>query len=172
VELKSQDVLLLLKLVSYGKTPWTYQRLSDDLWISTSQLYLSVRRCMAARLMEQGEQPRPYRPHVKEFLIHGVRYCFPADRGNLTRGIPTSYAAPPLDKIIVQSADPPPVWPYAKGEVRGMALLPIHRAAPEAAMKDPKLYEMLALLDAVREGRAREREIASRELITRIDQAW
>ena len=122
--------------------------------------------------MEEGKQPRPYRPHLKEFLIHGVKYCFPAEQGKLTRGIPTSYAASPLNSTIVQSDDPPPVWPYARGEARGMALSPIHRAAPAAALKDTKLYEMLALLDAVRIGRAREREIASRELITRIDQAW
>jgi hypothetical protein len=43
---------------------------------------------------------------------------------------------------------------------------------PEAAMKDPKLYEMLALLDSIRDGRVREREIAVRELTQRIDQAW
>jgi hypothetical protein len=77
-----------------------------------------------------------------------------------------------LDKLIVQSPEPPPVWPYAKGSVRGISFLPLHRSVPEAAMKDPKLYEMLALLDAIRDGRAREREIAVRELSTRIDQAW
>jgi hypothetical protein len=172
MELKSLDVLLLLKLIAYGHDEWTYQRLSQDLEISRSQLHLAVRRCIASRLMEEGEQPQPYRPHLKEFLIHGVKYCFPAHQGKLTRGIPTSYAAPPLNATIVESEDPPPVWPYAKGEVRGIALSPIHRAAPPAALKDCKLYEMLALLDAVRAGRAREREIAARELILRMDQAW
>jgi hypothetical protein len=36
-------------------------------------------------------------------------------------------------------------------------------------MHDRELYEFLALLDAIREGRAREREIAIRELTARID---
>jgi len=56
--------------------------------------------------------------------------------------------------------------------VRGISFLPLHRSVPEAAMRDPKLYEMLALLDAIRDGRAREREIAVRELTKRIDQVW
>jgi hypothetical protein len=38
-------------------------------------------------------------------------------------------------------------------------------------LKDRKLYELLALVDAIREGRAREREIAIRELTARIDSA-
>ena len=38
-----------------------------------------------------------------------------------------------------------------------------------AALQDPRLYELLALVDAIRDGRAREREIAVRELTSRID---
>jgi hypothetical protein len=36
-------------------------------------------------------------------------------------------------------------------------------------LRDPKLHELLALVDAIREGRAREREIAIQELTKRID---
>jgi hypothetical protein len=166
--LKPLDVLVLLKLVVYGNTGWTYHRLAHDLGISPSQLHTSVKRCVASRLLEASESPRPLRSQIKEFMIHGVKYCFPADYGGLTRGIPTAYAAPPLNQLIASSNDPPPVWPYAMGKVRGMMLSPIHKAAPEAASQDEKLYLLLALLDALRTGRAREREIATRELIARI----
>jgi len=64
------------------------------------------------------------------------------------------------------------VWPYAKGTVRGISFLPLHRSVPEAALRNTELYEMQALVDAIRDGRAREREIAVRELTQRIDQAW
>lgn len=37
--------------------------------------------------------------------------------------------------------------------------------APVAALKDPLLYEQLALIDAIRDGRPRERQLAERELI-------
>jgi len=172
VELKAQDVVIVLKLLANGAAPWTYARLSEELGISVSQIHSAVGRSVAARLIEKDQQLQPFRPHVKEFLVHGVKYCFPAEAGQLTRGIPTAYAAPPLNSIVMEAGDPPPVWPYAKGEVRGMALLPLHRAVPQAAMKDQKLYEMLALLDSIRSGRAREREHAVRELTHRIDQAW
>lgn len=162
----------MLKLLAKGPVSWTYAGLSEELGISVSQIHSAVRRAVTARLIEQNEQLQPYRPHVKEFLVHGVKYCFPAEAGQLTRGIPTAYAAPPLNSIVMEAGDPSPVWPYAKGQVRGIALLPLHHAVPQAALKDPKLYEMLALLDSIRTGRAREREYAVKELTHRIDRAW
>jgi hypothetical protein len=63
----------------------------------------------------------------------------------------------------------PPVWPYAEGPLRGIAFSPLYKNVPQAALRDSKLYELLALVDAIREGRAREREIAIRELTARID---
>ena len=168
--LKRLDVLVLLKLIIYGNNGWTYQRLGADLGISPSQLHLAVKRCTKSRLLEAAETLRPFRTQLKEFLIHGVKYCFPAEYGGLTRGIPTAYAAPPLNQFIVQSSEPPPVWPHGDGTVRGMTLMPIHKAAPRAALNDARLYELLTLVDALRSGRAREREIAARELAARIDQ--
>jgi hypothetical protein len=159
VELKPQDVVMLLRILAYGTEPWTYSKLSGDLGISTSQLHMAVQRCVAARLIEQGAASKPFRTALKEFLVYGVKYTFPVERKGATRGIPTGYAAPPLDKLIVQSPERPPVWPYAKGTVRGISFLLLHRIVPEAAMRDPKLYEMLALLGAIRDGRVREREI-------------
>jgi hypothetical protein len=35
---------------------------------------------------------------------------------------------------------------------------------PEAALRDPALYEKLALVDALRDGRVRERKLAEQEL--------
>jgi hypothetical protein len=170
--IKPVDVLVLLKLIAYGDQLWSYSRISADIGVVPSQISNSLRRSAKARLLEHGPEPRPYKPHLREFLIHGVKYCFPAVTGSLTRGIPTSYAAPPLNSVISDTGDPPPVWPYPRGEVRGIALMPIHRAVPEAALKDEKLYQLLALVDAIRTGRARERELASRELSARIEGQW
>ena len=43
----------------------------------------------------------------------------------MTRGVPTSYAAPPLNKHIAQGGDPPPVWAYPQGNQRGVSLEPL-----------------------------------------------
>jgi hypothetical protein len=37
---------------------------------------------------------------------------------------------------------------------------PPHKGAPKAALQDPKFYGVLALSDAIRSGRARERNLA------------
>jgi hypothetical protein len=39
---------------------------------------------------------------------------------------------------------------------------------PHACKVDPKLYELLALVDAIRDGRSREAEIAVKEIQSRI----
>ena len=169
--LKPQDVVVLLKLVIVGSRPWTYQRLAEELSMSQSEVHAGVRRAVAARLMNDATTAGGQVNYLalREFLIHGVRYAYPPKRGGLTRGMPTGYAAPPLDKVIAPSSDPPPVWPYAEGAVRGLSLDPLYPSVPAAAERDPKLYELLALVDAMRDGRARERNFAAKEFEKRIN---
>jgi hypothetical protein len=76
------------------------------------------------------------------------------------RGVPTGYAAEPLKRWIVPGNEPPPVWPSPEGKTRGYSLAPLYSTVPKAALRDHYLYEELALIDAIREGRSREREIA------------
>jgi hypothetical protein len=127
----------------------------------------SLKRLERSRLLD-GQTGRPALNAVEEFLIHGVKYSFPVQRGEATRGMPTAYAASPLNDQIAANSDLPPVWPDAEGDVRGVTLEPLHKAAPKAARKDPTLYELLALIDALRDGRARERQLAEKELIARL----
>lgn len=182
--LHSQDVVLLLKLVASrdASKPWTYAELGKELFMSASQVFRSVERAEMARLLvapiipapsNNGEHSPggmlwPNRNYLKEFLIHGVKYAFPAERGGPTRGVPTAEAAPPLVQHF-PDFQLPPVWPSAEGAFRGIAFSPLYKNVPQAASQDPKLYELLALVDAIREGRTREREIAIRELTARID---
>ena len=168
--LKPQDVVIVLKLVALGRQPWTYQRLAGELSISPSEAHAGLKRAVAARLVSDvsAGQGRPILPALEEFLVHGVRYAYPAEHGRLTRGMPTGYAAPPLNRTIVPSSDPPPVWPCAEGTVRGYSFSPLYRTVPIAASRDPLLYEMLALVDALRDGRARERSLAVGELAARL----
>jgi hypothetical protein len=111
---------------------------------------------------------RPNVSALEEFLVHGLKYAFPAERGEVTSGIPTSYAAEPLKSEVAMSNDLPPVWPWPEGNTRGIRLEPLYKNVPRAALRDPKLYQLLALVDAIRDGRARERKIAERELVNRL----
>jgi hypothetical protein len=78
----------------------------------------------------------------------------------MVRGIPTATATEPLKSLFLEDGEPPPVWPYANGTVRGTSFLPLYKGAPQAALLDGKLYELLALCDAIRGGRTRERSLA------------
>jgi hypothetical protein len=165
--LLAQDVVLLAKLVSYAAARPPIAQVAGDLALSPSQVHASLKRLTRSRLID-AQTDRPLLKPVEEFLIHGVKYAFPVERGEPTRGMPTGYAAPPLSDQIAASGDLPPVWPDPEGKVRGITLEPLHRAAVKAARQDRPLYELLALIDAVRDGRARERQLAEKELSARL----
>ena len=162
-----QDVVVLVKLLGYRTGRPSIAHVAGELALSPSQVHASLKRLERSRLID-AQTGRPLLKAVEEFLIHGVRYAFPVQRGETTRGMPTAYAAPPLGDQIADSGDLPPVWPDPHGEVRGATLEPLHRAAPKAARKDPALYELLALIDALRDGRVRERQLAEKELRARL----
>ena len=168
---RPQDVLVLLKLVASPESGATYARLAEEVGMSTSQVYRSLERAERARLYV-GSRRAPIRAALLSFVLHGVPYAFPAARGQRTRGVPTGAAAPPLNEQFlpggVYSEGEVPVWPYAEGSVVGYAVEPLHAAAPAAALRDPALYELLSLVDALREGRARERTLASEALAARL----
>ena len=170
--LRPQDVVVLLKL-AIPESPVSYLELAHELGISGSEVHAAVRRASKAGLLNISTL-RPKREALLEFLLHGLKYVFPAERGASTRGVPTGYAAPPLrshfvsEPLVGVSARRIPVWPDPEGEARGEELKPLYRSVPKAARRDPKLYELLVLVDAIRSGGARERHLAEDELTKRL----
>jgi hypothetical protein len=164
--LKPQDVVVLLKLSVLGGE-WSYPSLAQALGMSASEVHNAIRRATDSGLMNPATK-RPDRQALVEFLVHGLRYVFPAERGGITRGVPTAYAALPLKDRISAGDEPVPVWPDPEGQVRGEELRPLYRSVPGAARRDPALYELLALVDSIRAGRARERALAAEELRKRL----
>jgi len=163
--LHPQDVVVALKLTLHPGL--TIQKLADSLGLSLSAIHRSVARAKDAGLLRSGR--RPIRHSVREFVLHGLRYAFPAVRGSMTPGMPTAHAALPLSKQIHAGVDPIPVWPDSSGEARGEALEPLYPSVPTAARADAELYQLLALIDALRSGRARERNLAEEHLTRLLD---
>ena len=52
---------------------------------------------------------------------------------------------------------------------QGYAFSPLYPSVPVVALRDASLYELLALVDAICDGRARERNLAAKELESRLD---
>jgi hypothetical protein len=165
--IKPQDVLVLLKMVVWEGKPYRLLDLSAELGLSQSEISIALERTMNAGLLDSSRR-KPIKASLAEFLIHGLKYVFPAVIGPIDRGIPTAHSAPPLAKRIISQVHDQMVWPSPMGTMRGQTVSPLYESAPQAAQKDPQLYEWLALLDAVRLGRARERNIAATEIQKRL----
>jgi hypothetical protein len=167
--LKPQDVMVALKLVSRGSAvPWKYAELASELSMSASEVHGGVRRLTDCRLFNHSLQ-RVDRLALRNFLVHGIAHVFPANPVEQARGMPTAISAPPLAGKLLVGDEDRMVWPSSKpGGVRGRRIDPLYRSAPEAASRDPALYELLALVDALRAGRARERHLARQELERRL----
>ncbi len=167
--MKPQDILLVLKVLSkyISKESWSQRELADELGISIGEINAGLKRNQKSGFLDSELLPVKYA--IKEFLLHGFKYCFPPEMGQPTRGIKTAYAAPFLVDQFV-SHELPPVWPDSDGEDRGFELKPLYKSVPFAIKSDQRLYRFLALLDVLRSGRKREINIAKEMLIEEIEQ--
>ena len=171
-KIKSQDIPILLQVILLGKQ-WKYEELEKTLTISKSALHRSLQRCSNAKFIAES-QTQVFTINLLEFLIHGVKYAFAVNAGKITRGIPTAHSAAPLKKNIIAQQDVY-VWASVKGTVKGQAIEPLHAVVPQIAFKNTQLYEMLALIDAIRVGKPREITIAIKlltELVNKYGQTF
>lgn len=174
--LKPQDILVALKLVAIGRhkliaanaptgQSWTYASLAVELGMSPSEVHAATRRLFQSGLASQLSDPDgkhiPLAMQLEEFVLHGLRYVFYPQRGEMTRGMATCHAAAPLRDHFAADDAPPPVWPDSNGNVRGQAFMPLYKSVPYAARNDAILYQLLVLVDGIRGGRARDRAIAA-----------
>lgn len=176
VSLKPQDVIVAVKVALRPGLNSSYADLARSVGLSASEVHSSVFRLGAADLLDIKER-RPRLANLLEFLEHGVRYAFISDVRGVTRGVPTAHSAPPLSNEITSATsgaladlrDVPMVWAHPEGTVRGQSLEPLYPSVVDAALRDPDLHQGLALVDAVRIGRARERKLAIELLRRKFD---
>jgi hypothetical protein len=181
--MKSQDIVVLLKLVSleqekeesgahpgkgsYHEDPYSVRGLESALGISKTAVNASIKRSMSSGLAikdRESGQTKPNRRNLYNFLVYGLKFVFPAKPGAMTRGIPTAFAAAPLKKFLISAGAYIYVWPYAKGKDMGQSVEPLFKSVPQAVQKDERLQEYLALVDAIRLGNQREAGVAAEHL--------
>jgi hypothetical protein len=163
--MKPQDILVLLKIIALDNKEWQQLTLAQELNMSQSEISQSLQRSKYAQLVDFSGK-KVNRIAFYEFLIHGISYVFPQKPAAIVRGIATAHSAAPINEIINTSEVY--VWPYAKGNTRGQAVLPLYSSAIEASLKDATLYEFMAMVDTLRVGSTREKEIAKVALKKRI----
>jgi hypothetical protein len=162
--LRPQDILIALKVKALeGDSSWTQARIAFEIGVSPTEVAFALQRLKTHGFM--NEDKRTLKPAALfEFLVHGLKYVFPAELGAPARGVPTGTSIPPLKALFRAVPDQTYVWPDPDGSVRGITLAPLYESAPQAAMKDLKLYTLLGLVDTVRLGGAREVAAATQAL--------
>jgi hypothetical protein len=151
--LKPQDIVLALKLLCKEKENWSQGSLGLEMVLSASEVNAGIKRLAYAKLIEKQEDGRRWqvsKPALKQFMLHGIHYVFPAVKGAPTVGIPTAYAAEPL-KSHSPNNDFPPVWPMKGGKHKGYTFHPLYPTVTQAIKNDMRLYEWLILVDALRD---------------------
>src|SRR5512135_3502473 len=92
--LKQQDIAVIARLMEPEAAAMSYLALGRAVGLSAAEAHAAVKRATEAGLVDHERRPR--RAAFLEFLVHGLKYVFPAKWTGLTRGIPTSIAAEPL----------------------------------------------------------------------------
>lgn len=155
--MRPHDIVILLKIAAKKDALWQMKDLAKELGISGSEVSESLHRSSLAGLIAKDKK-RLLKLSILDFLEHGLRYVYPQIPGAKVRGMPTAHSAPPLNQNI--ESNEAYVWPYEEGTVRGESIEPLHPKVQEACIKDPEFYEYMALCDALRVGRAREKNQA------------
>lgn len=173
--LKPQDCVVLIKLLANPAIELSQRQLAKLLGISLAEVNAGIKRLEEAGLLRKNKQGKLF-PNInaaEDFLINAIKFFFPGKLGEYTRGTPTAIAAPIFHDKIALGNDPIPVWPDAVGKKRGVALEPIHPSIPKALREnpDPLFYDLLVLVDAIRLGRPRERNLAGTLLKEKLNHA-
>ena len=160
--MKPQDILIALKIATFSNQEWAQIQLAETLRISAGEVSNALERLVKASLLS-SDKKRINKLALKEFLVHGLKYVFPAKIGTKVRGLPTAHSADPIKEHIVQNDDVF-VWSYSYGTKRGYAIEPLYKTAPKIVATEPELYKLLVIIDTLRIGRVREVKIAISEL--------
>ncbi|BBI50688.1 hypothetical protein HORIV_31090 [Vreelandella olivaria] len=149
------------------KECYSVRALAAETGISKSQISLSLNRCIEVGLVRKDRKtgvPRANARALFDFIVHGLRYVFPARPGEITRGIASTFAAPVLKGQLYSAGELLLVWPDPRGNSKGQAVEPLFKTATYAVRRDKELYAMLALVDAIRLGHPRESKVAAEQL--------
>ncbi len=164
--MRPQDIVILLKIITFNENDWYMKDIANDLFISSSEVSQSLKRSVMAGLISSNKR-RVMKFSLYDFLVYGIKYVYPVKPGSMVRGVKTSHSAPPLSEVI--DSNEIYVWSYVEGDARGFAIEPLHPNVPIACLKDEKLYELLALVDAIRIGNKREFQLATSILKQRLE---
>jgi hypothetical protein len=129
MNLNPQDVVVALKLFGYPNGRPAMSIVASDLGLSPSEVHGAIQRLRSSKLLQGSAlQDKPNISGLVEFLVHGLKYAFPAEHGEVTRGVATSYAAEPLKVKLPSRVTCRQSGPGAKAKLGAWVLNPFTKA--------------------------------------------
>jgi hypothetical protein len=167
--LKAKDVLVACRLAVggriRGKGEPTRRELADELFMGLSSVQESVQSLLDRGIVVRAPNRRGSavvaQGLLTSVLVSVVPILYPAERIGIVWGMPTSVFGNELAERFAGSRGAV-VWPYAAGTVSGNGLVPLYPTVPRACAKNVALHKLLAAVDVLRVGLAREREAAEK----------
>lgn len=159
--MRPHDIAILAKIIAKHDDDWQNKTLSEELFISSSEISESLNRSRTAMLIDYHKK-QVNKQGFLEFVVHGLPFVFPAEPGPLQRGIPTAHSHSFMKQQFDSNTEY--VWPDSEGTVVGMVLEPLYANQTKATKVDAQLYKLLALIDVLRIGKVREKDVAKSEL--------
>lgn len=169
--ISGRNVAVLLKIIAMKDKHWNQQILSIELEIPQSEISNSLKKLRQARLLVKDDKTDVVALSAcEEFFVHGFRYVFPLNRVGKGKGIVTSYAAPIFKNEFLANENKP-VWINALGNDEGIGIEPLYDKLPDVVIKypDDEFYNLLTTVDALREQRLRERNLAKEKFKIALD---
>ncbi len=167
--IRPQDIVILVKILSYGQQPWLAKDLAKSLFLSGSEVSESLNRSAYSGLIDKNKK-KVLKLNLLEFIIYGLRYTFPQQPGSIVRGMLTAHSHPTLQNKFI--ADTKFVWPDPESNAVGLSIEPFYAKQVNAAKEDQSLYYNLCLIDMIRVGRTREVNYAKEELSLIFEQSF
>lgn len=201
--LKSQDFLVLVKLISVKKNyqnkhfyssaayktlyneisylplneselyhEVSVRNLGNSLGVSKSEVSSSLKRCINSKLLTFNEVKLERLNNLNSFdwvintkaLFKVIQYAFPyfypIEQTGMTYGLKTGFSAPILSDKLISGGEIPYIWATEQGNTFGLGIEPIYKSVPFASKHDEYVYSCFALIDALRAGQPREKNIA------------
>jgi hypothetical protein len=159
------DLIVYLSVFEGLNKNKTYQKLSDFIGITPSQVHASVMNGLENRVLKTSGNKGTLSEIgcqtlvLAEFLTYVVPLVFPLRLGPVRLGIPTGSDAAPLSEHFTKR-EIPWIWPDPQGKARGSEIIPIHKAIPSLALKDKALGDWFHVIEMIRGGNPREKSFS------------
>ena len=175
-KLEDEQLDIFLKLSAFYDS-LSIRGLAEAVVISKSEVAESLKRLIKIGLLivtsnspfkrlELVEmQWKTNRRALLDLIIYSFQYFFHTEVGAIDIGIPTVFNNKKLSDHLSYSSSLPYIWPAQSYQsISGLAVEPLYKSVPYAALDDNFLYEVFALIDVFRIGSPREKKIAEKLL--------